>query len=258
MDHTPQPESKHDSEVPIFSVSTAEEDDDVEEEYVEEEEDEDLDDYDEESYELSLAELSNEIRQFRKFKKTVNSLSSAFDHFDRTSKAFRARTKKEITTLAAKVDMVHSDQSANADDIKSLYTKTNQVEHAQEVYIKTNDKRLDKLEEDHKKEVETRTESSKELKQGQQDLNKALGIIETQQKNATSLPSDLEKAFQNALVNAFQTLQAQGLFGTLAGTPATQAQPPTPGGQLAHAHAASLNPVICNQFQGTPRETLST
>ena len=43
MDQTPQRESKHDSEVPIFSVSTAEDDEDVEE-YVEEEEDEDLED----------------------------------------------------------------------------------------------------------------------------------------------------------------------------------------------------------------------
>ena len=64
MDNTPQQESKHDSEVPIFSASTAEEDDDVDE-YVEEEEDEDLEAYDEETYEQSLDELAKEIRTLK-------------------------------------------------------------------------------------------------------------------------------------------------------------------------------------------------
>ena len=127
MDQTPQQESKQDSEVPIFSASTAEEDDDVEEYVEEEEEDEDIEEYDEEKSELRLDELAKEIRKFKtdvkKFKKDLSTLTSALDHFEKTNKTFRIRTNKEVTTLASKVDMVTNDQTTANDEINSLNAK---------------------------------------------------------------------------------------------------------------------------------------
>ena len=55
--------------------------------------------------------------------------------------------------------MVHSDQSANADEIKSLYTKTTtQVEHAQETQVATTEATHKKLEQDIKNEDTARSD----------------------------------------------------------------------------------------------------
>ena len=251
MDHTPQPESKHDSEVPIFSVSTAEEDDDVEE-YVEEEEYE-VDD-DPRTMEEVSQDMSTIEDNIKTLRKGLNAALQAIEDRDKANKLHRSKMRAELTALASKVEMVRNDQSTANDDITSLNAKLTQVEHTQEVNSKTIDRRLDQIEKDHETEVATRTASSNQLKKGQEDLTKALGIIETQQQTVKSLPTTLQEAFKNALVRAFQELHTQGLFSPPAGTPiATQAQPPTQGGQVVPA--GTMNPVACNQFIGLPRES---